>query len=62
LPGFLEQILNLSDTQRRQVADVQKEVDARLDKILTAEQKARLKEMRERGPGGGRVGPGGPPP
>jgi hypothetical protein len=59
LPAFLQDQLNLTDAQKKQVADLQKDVDDKLDKILTAEQKARLKEMRDRGPGGGR-GPGGP--
>jgi EF hand len=52
LPGFLQDRLKLSDEQKRQVADLQKEVDARLDKILTGEQKRMLKEMRQRVPGG----------
>jgi hypothetical protein len=59
LPSFLQDQVNLTDAQKRQVADLQKDVDATLDKILTNEQKARLKEMRDRGPGG-RGGPGGP--
>jgi EF hand len=52
LPGFLQDRLKLSDEQKQQVADLQKEVDARLDKILTAEQKQMLKNLRQRGPGG----------
>jgi hypothetical protein len=76
LPGMLRQRLNLTASQEKQVAELQKEVDARLDKILTAEQRDQLKTMRERGPGGfgfgpppgggpggrGRGGPGGGPP
>jgi hypothetical protein len=63
LPTFLADQLNLTDEQKKQLADVQKEVDARLGKILTAEQKAQMQEMRNRGPGGGgRGGPGGGPP
>ena len=63
MPNFLQDQLNLTDAQKKQVADLQKDVDARLDKILTGEQKSQLKEMRGRGPGGpggGRGGPGGP--
>jgi hypothetical protein len=60
LLAFMVDQLSLTDAQKKQVADVQKDVDAQLDKILTTEQKARLKEMRERGPGG--PGGGGPPP
>jgi hypothetical protein len=53
LPSFLQDRLNLSEMQKKQVADVQKEVDAELEKILSSEQKARLKALRDRGPGGG---------
>ena len=70
LPSMLQQRLNLSAAQKAQIDDLQKDVDARLEKILTTEQRAQLKEMRQRGPGGfgppggGRRpgGPGGGPP
>src|SRR5437763_9252935 len=52
LPGFLQDELKLTDEQKKQVAELQKDVDTRLEKILTAEQTRQLKEMRERGPGG----------
>jgi hypothetical protein len=68
LPDFLQDRLQLSDEQKAQVAELQKDVDARLEKILTAEQRTQLREMRDRGPGGfgppgggGRPGGGGPP-
>jgi hypothetical protein len=73
LPDFLQDQLELTDEQKTQVAELQKDVDARLEKILTAEQRAQLREMRQRGPGGpggfgggppggpGRPGGGGPP-
>ena len=62
LPRPLQDRLSLTDEQRNQVAELQKEVDARLEKILTDEQRKALKEMRDRGPGGvGRPGEGGPP-
>jgi hypothetical protein len=65
LPPFLQENLKLSAEQKKQLDELQKEVDAKLGKILTAEQKQQLKQMRERfgrgGPPGGR-GPGGPPP
>jgi hypothetical protein len=57
LPVFIQERLNLSAEQKKQLAELQKDVDARLAKILTAEQKKELEEMRE-GPGG-RGGPGG---
>ena len=61
LPAFLQEVLKLSDDQKKQVADIQKDVDAKLDKILTDDQKKQLKDMRSRGPGGFGGGPGGPP-
>jgi EF hand len=59
LPAMLRQRLNLTATQQKQVADLQKEVDAKLAQILTAEQRNQLKAMRDRGPGG--FGPPGGP-
>ena len=62
LPRMLQQRLHLTPEQRTQVEDLQKDVDAKLAKILNDEQKQQLKEMRERGPGGfGTPGQGGPP-
>jgi hypothetical protein len=67
LPPFAQDRLELTDEQKKQVESLQKEVDAKLDKILTVEQKKQLKEMRPGpgpgGPGGrGPGGRGGPPP
>ena len=64
LPDALQQRLNLTEAQKKQVAALQKEVDARLEKILTAEQKQQLKDAASRRPGGpggpnGQGGPGG---
>ena len=57
---MLQQRLRLTaDAEGRSSTTLQKDVDARLEKILDDEQKAQLKEMRERGPGGPRGGPGG---
>jgi hypothetical protein len=73
LPPFLRQRLQLTADQEKQIAELQRDVDARLEKILSAVQVQQLQEMRERGPGGfgppGRFGapgglpgaPGGPP-
>jgi hypothetical protein len=55
---FLQQALKLTAKQKKQLAELQKEVDGKLSKILTDEQKKQLKDMRE----GFRRGPGGPPP
>ena len=60
--------LNLTADQQKQLAALEAEVKAKLEKILTAEQLQQLKQMRPpmrpggavgRGPGGG--GPGGGP-
>lgn len=61
LPAPLRRGLRLTAAQIKQVDDLQKEVDSKLDKILSDQQKKQLKSMRQRGPGmfGG---PGGPPP
>jgi hypothetical protein len=60
LPPFLQEMLNLSADQKKQLDALQSEVDAKLAKILTAEQKKQLQEM----PGPGKFGPPGklPPP
>ena len=62
---MLQERLNLTDEQRTQVADLQKEVDEKLAKILTEDQRRELQALRERGPGGPPGGgfgrPGGPP-
>jgi len=57
LPSFMQEALKLTAEQKKQVEELQKEVDAKLAKILTADQLKQLKEMKDRGPGG----PGGPP-
>lgn len=57
LPVFLRDRLTLKDEQKKQLDALQKEVDARLAKILTDAQKKQLKDLAERGPGGF-----GPPP
>jgi hypothetical protein len=68
LPVMVRDRLELTAEQSKQVDALQKEVDARLAKILNEDQKARLQEMRSRGPGGfgppplGGPGGFGPPP
>lgn len=53
--------LKLSDEQKKALADLQKEIDTKLDKMLTDEQRAEFKKMKEAPPGGGFPGgPGGP--
>src|SRR3712207_1523392 len=54
LPGFLQGRLKLTPEQRKQVEELQKEVDDRLAKILTEEQKKTLQEAPKGfGPPGG---------
>ncbi|HTU93702.1 MAG TPA: PQQ-binding-like beta-propeller repeat protein [Gemmataceae bacterium] len=57
MPDFLQGMLQLTDEQKKQIADLQKEADGKLDKILNDEQKKQLKDMRarSRGPGFGRM-------
>lgn len=63
LPRFVQDELQLTRRQRAQLEKLQADVDARLAKILTDEQRERLSELRDRGPGGpADRGPGGPPP
>jgi len=65
-PAMQEQ-LKLSDDQKKQLSELQKEDDGKLAKILTEEQNKQITDMRQmftRGSGGfgrgGRGGPGGP--
>jgi hypothetical protein len=60
LPSAVQEMLRLTEEQKRDLDAIQKDVDAKLDKLLTAEQKQQLKEMKDRGPGRGFGGPGGP--
>ena len=64
LPPFLVEELNFTDEQKKDLAELQKDVDAKLAKILTDDQKKQLKEMKDRGPGGpgGKGGKGERPP
>jgi hypothetical protein len=52
LPSFIQDRLQLTDEQKKQVQDLQMEIDKRLANILTAAQNKELAEMRTRGPGG----------
>jgi hypothetical protein len=60
----LQERLKLTAKQKKQVADLQKQADGKLDKILKDEQKKQLKRMKSFGggrPPGPRRGPGGFP-
>jgi hypothetical protein len=60
LPPFLQEELRLSEAQRQQLTELQKDVDTKLAQILTREQRQQLRDMANRGPRGF-GGPGGPP-
>jgi hypothetical protein len=63
LPTALQERLKLTDEQKKELAELQKEADGKLAKILKEGQKKQLKEMQDRVrlPGGPPVGlPGGP--
>jgi Spy/CpxP family protein refolding chaperone len=51
--------LNLTDEQKKQLAELQKDVDSRLDKILSEEQRKQLKELQQGRPAGPGVRPPG---
>jgi hypothetical protein len=63
MPFFMRDMLKMTDEQRKQLDEIQKEVDAKLDKLLTDDQKKQLKDMTFPGfgPPGGPGGAGGPP-
>ncbi len=54
LPPFLRDELKLSDEQRKQLDDLQKQVDQKLSELLTEAQRRQLQEFRQRVPGGRR--------
>jgi Spy/CpxP family protein refolding chaperone len=60
MPVFVQEQLKLTDAQKKELEALQKDVDAKIDKLLTDDQKKTLKELKERGPGRGLGGPGGP--
>src|SRR5262249_10913040 len=60
LPPFIRDMLNLTPDQKKQLDDLQKEVDAKLAKILTDQQMKHLKEFKgPKGKGGGKGPPDG---
>src|SRR5690242_13795491 len=53
IPPFARDELKLTKEQEKQIAELEHEVKAKLDKILTAEQKKTIENARPpRGPGG----------
>ena len=68
VPRFAEEALKLTDDQKKQIADLEKDMKDKLAKILSPEQMKTLEEARpmrggqggpQGGPGGGKGGPGG---
>ena len=63
LSPFLQRRLELTDEQKKQLEELQKEADGKLAKILSEEQKKQLREMRQNvGRGMGGFGRGRPAP
>lgn len=58
MPAFVQEQLKLTDAQKKDLEAIQKDIDAKLEKLLTEEQRKTFKELKERRPGGGF--PGGP--
>ena len=61
-PGPLADMLNISPEQREKIEKLQRETNDKLEGILTAEQRDRLREARERMRGFNRPGEPGLPP
>lgn len=59
MPAAFQAMLKLTDEQKQKFEELQKEVDAKMDKILTDDQKKQIKEMRENRGGFGGGAPGG---
>src|SRR5436190_3841747 len=57
LSGFKRNLLKLTDAQATEMQALQKDLDAKLDKVLTADQKQEIAATRSKSGGG----PGGPP-
>jgi hypothetical protein len=65
LPAFVRPRLKLTDDQKKQLETLQKETEEKLDKVLTADQRKQLKDIRDglfNAFGGGPPGGGGGPP
>lgn len=59
LPSFVRDRLKLTEEQKKKIEELEKDVSAKMSRILTGEQKRELRAMRDRMRGPGR--PGGPP-
>jgi len=61
MPGSLQGMLHLTDDQKKQLDELQKEADAKLAEILNDEQKKQIKDMRDNARRGGFGGMQKPP-
>src|SRR5260370_26384187 len=62
VPASMRARLKLTDAQKTQVATLQKEAEAKLEKILDEEQRKLFRGMRDKGEGSAKApGPPGPP-
>jgi len=53
LPGFLQGMMNMTEEQKKQLEEIQKEVTAKLEKVLNEKQKKEFKDFQPGfGPGG----------
>jgi hypothetical protein len=62
LPPPVQQMLNLSPDQKKQLDELQKQVDEKIASILNEDQKKQLHDLRNRGPRFGPPGGQQPPP
>ncbi len=60
LPEPVQDQLRLTEAQKKELAAMQKELDEKLEKLMTEEQRKQWKEMKERGANVVIGGPGGP--
>ncbi len=61
MPPPVQDTLQLTDAQKKELEAIQKDVDAKLEKLMTEEQRKTFKELKDRGAGGPGGGfPGGP--
>ncbi len=52
MPPPVQDTLQLTDAQKKALEAIQKEVDEKLEKLMTEEQRKAFKELKDRGPGG----------
>ncbi|MBI1830742.1 MAG: hypothetical protein HYR84_04745 [Planctomycetes bacterium] len=61
IPPHVREALDFTEAQQKQIDDLEKEVRTKLLKIFTEDQKARLKELNDKGPQGPPKDGDGPP-